>query len=80
MKTISVSVSEHDYEAFRRASTEQGRSIAQLIREAMAIYRAQQLGSAPRLTSLPVFVGHRSCGPLPDRHRVYEEQFDEDAH
>jgi len=43
MKTISLAVSETDYEAYRRASHAQHRPIAQLIREAMAFYRTEKL-------------------------------------
>jgi hypothetical protein len=40
MKTISLSVSENDYEAFRAEAQRSGRSIASLIREAMAVHLA----------------------------------------
>lgn len=43
MKTITVNVSEPVYEEFRRASERQGRSTAELIREAMEAYRRQHL-------------------------------------
>lgn len=43
MKVISVSVSEDDYEAFRQAARSSNQSVAQLIREAMARFRATQL-------------------------------------
>ena len=56
MKTISVSVSSADYEAFRRGSRRSKRPIAQLIREAMALYRTERLEQRNRLTELPVLV------------------------
>jgi hypothetical protein len=76
MKTISVAVSEADYEAFREAARREGRPIAQLLREAMAFYREQRLEQRLRLTELPVLVGHRAVGPLPERHEIYGEIFE----
>jgi len=75
MKPISVSVSESDYEAFRTAAESQGRSIAQLIREAMALYRSERLERRPLLEGVPVLVGHRPLGRVPDRAEVYEEVY-----
>lgn len=76
MKTISVSVVEGDYEAFRRAARTQGRPIAQLIREAMALYRSERIERRSPLTEVPVLVGHRPRGPLPSRDELYDEVFD----
>lgn len=73
MKTISVAVSELDYEAFRRAADRQGRPIAQLIREAMAVYRAERLHERTPLKDFPVLVGHRPAGPLPTRDELWDE-------
>lgn len=75
MKTISVAVSDNDYEAFRRAARAQRRSIAQLIREAMAYYRTEKIVARSPLTDVPVLAGHRLVGRLPDRHEVYDEIF-----
>lgn len=75
MKTISVSVSEGDYEAFRQAAKESDRSIAQLIREAMARFRASELEARTALRDVPVLPGHRPLGPLPDRSELYDEIF-----
>ena len=75
MKTISVAVSESDYEAFRRAARTQHRPIAQLIRDAMAFYRAEKLQGRTLLTDLPVIQGHNPVGPLPDRSEIYDELF-----
>ena len=75
MKTISLSVSESDYRAFRKVAEAQGRPVALLIREAMASYRANVLEAKPRLASLPVLVGHRSLGSLPEREELYDEIF-----
>ena len=79
MKTISVSVSKADYEAFRRGSKRLQRSIAQLIREAMALYREERLEQKSRLQELPVLVGHRPLEGLPTRAELYEEVFDREG-
>jgi len=76
MRTISISVSRDDYEAFRRGSKRLRRSIAQLIREAMALYREERLEQKSRLTELPVLVGHRPFGRLPTRAELYDELFE----
>lgn len=78
MKTISLSVSEDDYAVYREAAKMLGRPIAQLIREAMARYREEELDSKPPLTDLPVLVGHRPLGELPSRGDLYDEIFDRD--
>lgn len=75
MKTISVSVSEDDYEAFRRKAEQDRRPIAQLIREAMALYRAKHIRAQARLMDLPVLPGHRPVEPPPHRDEVYDEIF-----
>lgn len=73
MKTISVAVSESDYEEFRKAAREQQRPIAQLIREAMAVYRAEHLERRSPLRELPVLAGHKPTGPLPSKEEIYDE-------
>ena len=77
MRTISVSVSTKDYEAFRRTARLTQRPIAQLIREAMAFYRQEKLEARPRLTALPVLSGHSPVSPLPSRAELYDEVFGE---
>jgi hypothetical protein len=54
-----------DYEAFRFAAKKQNRSIALLIREAMAEYRVSKLEVKTRLLDIPVLPGHRLVGTLP---------------
>lgn len=73
MKAISLAVSESDYEAFRRAAERDGRSIAHLIREAMAVYRVERLQERTRLKDFPVLVGHRPVAKLPTRDEVWDE-------
>jgi hypothetical protein len=79
MKVISLSVSKEDYEAFRRGSRRLKRPIAQLIREAMAVYRRERLEEKNRLVELPVLVGHRPLSALPGRAEIYEEVFGEET-
>ncbi len=73
MKTISLAVSELDYEAFRQAAAREDRPIAQLIREAMALYRAERIAERTTLTEFPVLVGHRPVAELPSRSEVWDE-------
>ena len=75
MKTISVSVSEVDYEAFRVAARRRERPIAELIREAMALYRAEKLTPRTRCEDLVVLTGHRPVHELPTREELYDEVF-----
>ena len=75
MKMISVSVLSEDYEAFRRSARRRKLPIAHLIREAMALYRVERLEERPRLTELPVVIGHRPLSALPGRDEVYDEIF-----
>ena len=79
MKTISLSVSEEDYEAFRRAARRRDRPAAELIREAMAFYRAEKLEERSRLASLPLLAGHRLIDRLPTRAEIYDDAYEEGA-
>ncbi len=79
MKTISVAVSPDDYRAFQEAALKQGRPVAQLIREAMAHYRADYLEQRVRLSELPVLPGHRPVGELPARSEIWNEVFERDT-
>jgi hypothetical protein len=76
MRVISVSVSESDYEAFQRYAQEENRSVAQVIREAMALYRAEHLVQRRPLLDLPILAGHRPLGALPARTDVYDDVFE----
>ncbi|MFQ5703825.1 MAG: ribbon-helix-helix protein, CopG family [Gemmatimonadales bacterium] len=79
MKTISVAISPDDYQAFQRAAKQQGRPVAQLIREAMAHYRAERLEERTRLSELPVLPGHGPVGELPGRAEIWNEVFERDT-
>ena len=78
MRKISVAVSNEDYEAFREAARRARRPIAQLIRDAMAFYRQEQLDRRTPLEDIPVLAGHRPTGPLPTRSEIYDEIFGRD--
>lgn len=75
MRTISVAVSESDYDVFRRVAQSQQRSTAQLIREALSFYRRERLEKRMPLRELAVLPGHRPLGELPDRAGIYDEQW-----
>lgn len=79
MKTISVSVSTEDYEAFRRSARRSKRPIVQLIREAMAFYRKERLEEKRRLLDLAALVGHRPLSNLPGRAELYDEIFGDET-
>jgi hypothetical protein len=51
MKTITINVSEPVYAEFRAASRSMGRPTAELIREAMELYRQERLKPRRDLTS-----------------------------
>jgi hypothetical protein len=74
MKPISLTVDNEEYEEFRRLAAARKRSIAQLIRDAMAAY-LQQLEQRPPLGDLAVLAGHRPTGPLPTRADIYDDIF-----
>lgn len=75
MKTISVGVLDTDYESFRQASKSQGRSIAQLIREAMSLYRREHIERRTPLRHVPALAGHRRVRDLPTRAELYDDVF-----
>lgn len=78
MKSISLSVSEEDYEAFRAVAEREGQSIAALIREAMSLYRSERIRDRGPLERLPVLAGHQPLTPLPSRTTIYDEMFGDD--
>jgi hypothetical protein len=75
MKTISLTVSPSDYAAFQRAAEVKHRSVASLIREAMAVYRAEVLEERTPLEVLPLIVGHRQVAPLPSHDEIFDALF-----
>ncbi len=79
MKTISIAVSESDYEVFRRAARQREQPIAQLIRDAMRRFRETELEPRSPLRETPVLAGHRPLGELPSRSELYDEMFAESS-
>jgi hypothetical protein len=67
MRTISVAVSEKNYELFRQLAKTEERSIASLIRDAMAQYLREESpgGDAGEVV--------RGLLPGPGRYRIYAE-------
>lgn len=53
MKPISTHVSTQAYERFRALATRRGRSVAELIREAMDVYLADERQQGPSLLDIP---------------------------
>jgi hypothetical protein len=45
----------------------------------MAFYREEKLEERPRLTTLPVLMGHSPLSSPPARAEVYEEVFGEES-
>jgi hypothetical protein len=73
MKTISLSVSEKDYELFREEAKRSNRSIASLIREAMAVHaaRATRTESGPAADVATQVV--KQMLPGPGKFEIYAE-------
>lgn len=79
MKTITINVSEPDYEAFRRASKRLGRPTSELIREAMEQYRRERLQPSGDLRAFrPRSVG-RVLKPLSADDDLLSDMLDADA-
>lgn len=53
MKSISTHVSPQAYERFRVLASRRGRSVAELIREAMDAYLAEERQQGPSLRDIP---------------------------
>ncbi|MGK2877161.1 MAG: ribbon-helix-helix protein, CopG family [Solirubrobacterales bacterium] len=71
MRTISLAVSEKNYELFRELAQTENRSIASLIREAMAEYIART-GTGPA-SEQPGTTVVQQLLPGPGRYRIYAE-------
>ena len=72
MRSISLSVSEDYYEAFRAYASQKNRSIAELVREAMRLYR-DQFKDSSTLDRITVVSGLEPLGTLPRRSDMYDE-------
>jgi hypothetical protein len=71
MRTISLAVSEKNYELFRELAQTEDRSIASLIRDAMADYIAKSEGTPIPDQSGTTVV--QQLLPGPGRYRIYAE-------
>lgn len=71
MRTISLAVSEKNYELFRERAMAENRSIASLIRDAMADYLRSDAGSTPGEDVATRVI--REALPGPGRYRIYAE-------
>lgn len=71
MRTISLAVSEKNYELFRERATVENRSIASLIRDAMAQYLVET-GPRPASGDAAMRVVSQML-PGPGRYRIYAE-------
>lgn len=71
MRTISLAVSEKNYELFRELAQTEDRSIASLIRDAMADYIAKS-GTPPTQDQAGTTVVQQLL-PGPGRYRIYAE-------
>lgn len=71
MRTISLAVSEKNYELFRELAQTENRSIASLIRDAMADYIAKS-GTQPPAEQQGTTIVQQLL-PGPGRYRIYAE-------
>jgi hypothetical protein len=71
MRTISLAVSEKNYELFRERAQAENRSIASLIRDAMADYLRREATAPGSLTPDATVV--QQLLPGPGRYRIYAE-------
>ncbi len=67
MRTISLAVSEKNYELFRQRAQRENRSIASLIRDSMAEYLARGEAGRGAQEGAPALL------PGPGRYRIYAE-------
>jgi hypothetical protein len=71
MRTISLAVSEKNYELFRELAKAENRSIASLIRDSMSDYLSRNTGAkAPEGGETKVV---QQLLPGPGRYRIYAE-------
>jgi hypothetical protein len=71
MRTISLAVSEKNYELFRERAQAENRSIASLIRDAMGDYLARGGAAEPPKSGETTVV--QQLLPGPGRYRIYAE-------
>lgn len=65
MKTIPVSISDSEYEAYRQAASERSQLVEELLQEAIRFYRVERFEKRDRLEDLPLFKGPQLIGTFP---------------
>ena len=75
MRTLRVTVTDSEYEAFRRAAEAAHRPMAKLLRDAITLVQPEKSEIKVPLRDLPVLPGHRPLGDLPLRADLYDEMF-----
>lgn len=78
MRTLRLTVTDSEYEAFRRPAEVAHRPMEQLLREAIAAFQRESEKKVP-LRDLPVLPGHRPLRELPSRADLYEEIFPDEV-
>jgi hypothetical protein len=75
MRTLRVTVTDSEYEAFRKAAEAAHQPMAKLLRDAITLVQREKHEIKSPLRDLPVLTGHRPVGDLPSRADLYEEIF-----
>lgn len=73
MKQISLSIPNPDYEIYKSMAKQMDRPMAELIREALSLYKERQLGRLGPLEHLRLFPDTELIAPLSTREEVYDE-------
>jgi len=75
MRTLRLTLTDSEYEAFQRAAEAAHRPMGQLLREAVTTFQREKVERKAPLRDLPVLPGHRPLADLPSRADLYEEMF-----
>jgi Arc/MetJ-type ribon-helix-helix transcriptional regulator len=73
MKQISLSIPNPDYEVYKSMAKQMDRPVSELIREALSLYKEQQLKRLGRLERLSLFPDTALIETLPTREEIYDE-------
>jgi hypothetical protein len=79
MRTLRLTLTDSEYEAFQRAADAAHRPMRQLLHEMIAGFQRETVNRKSPLRDLPVLQGHRPLGDLPSRADLYEEMFSAEA-
>jgi hypothetical protein len=79
VRTLRVTVTDSEYETFRRAAEAAHRPMAKLLRDAIALVQREKKEIKAPLRDLPVLPGHRPLGDLPSHADLYEEMFSDEV-